>query len=497
MFHRFRWKLTLSYTVTTVAALLVAEMLAALLLFFLLTSSWLPTLVLRQMEEDLVPQIRPFLVRPTPDVEGLQAWLQEWYTGGLAVVPQSPTSLRAGGIGLGARLVVLDQQSRILATLPPTYSFGQNGSEPWQEPEVETYLQRIRLGNVEPAPLRVRTSQNTNLWVLAVPILDQTGTDKGLVVITMPVLTVRDMRQFPLFPLMLGSAVLLLPVTAFFGIVFGWLMGRGLTHRLQHISDVVSAWGQGNFAKTIRESPPDELGQLASCLNDMAAELRSLIQARELLAVIEERHRLARDLHDSVKQHVFSTSMLLSAARTLRNHNPNTAWQKVDEAFESLQMIQKELKSLIYELRPLELEGQRLDQALRGFASRWTGQTGIALDINVEEVKLPDHVERALLRVAQEALTNIARHSRATHATLSLQTTPRGVLLSITDNGVGFDPHHVSGGMGLQSMSERVQQIGGVLRLQSNHTGTIVEVHIPNTVLNGKGPDSHDYSAHC
>lgn len=498
MFHRFRWKLTLSYTVTTVAALLVAEILAAFLLLLFLTSSWLPSLVLRQMEEDLVSRIRPYLTQPAPDVEGLRTWLRQWYAGGLAVAPESQPSLRVGGMGLDARLFVLDQDGRVLGALPDDDAAWEGESQLWQQPEVRIHLQNIQTGNVPPRPLRVRTSQGTDVWVLAAPIWDQANESKGVVVIAMPAFTVQDLRQLPLFSLMLWSAVLLLPVTAFFGVVFGWLMGRGLTHRLQHMSAVVAAWGQGNFAETIRENPPDELGQLAHRLNNMAAELEGLIQARELLAVVEERHRLARDLHDSVKQHVFSTSMLLSAARTLRSHDPNTAWQKVDEAFDSLKMIQEELKGLIYELRPLELEGQSLAQALRGFASRWTRQTGITLEVNVEEIKLPGHVEHALLRVAQEALTNVARHSKATNATLSLQRTPQGVLLAVSDNGVGFNPNRVSGGMGLHSMSERVQQIGGMFHLQSNHTGTTVEVHIPNTVLNnGKGPDSYDHSAHC
>ncbi len=482
MFHRFRWKLTFSYTVTTVGALLVAEMLATLLLFFLLTSSWLPTLVLRQMEQDLVPQIRPFLARPTPDVEGLRKWLREWYAGGVAVTPASQNSLQVGGIGLNARLFVFDQDGRLLETIPPDTPPPEI-NELWQQPEVTTFLQRLQGEHVEPAPLHVWTTQNTSVWLMANPILDEAGKNRGLVAIVMPALTVRDMRRLPFFPLMFWSALLLLPVTALFGVVFGWLMGRGLTHRLQHISDVVSAWGQGNFTKAIQDNSPDELGQFARHLNSMAAEFQSLLEARELLAIVEERHRLARDLHDSVKQHVFSMTMLLSAARALKSRDPNAAWQKVDEAFDSLQVIQEELKSLIYELRPLELKDQSLAQALRSFALRWGRQTGIAIETNIEEVELPDHMKHALLRVAQEALTNVARHSRATRTLLSLQRTPDGILLAISDNGIGFDPQQVSGGMGLHSMSERVRQIGGMFHLQSNSTGTTVEAYIPNATL--------------
>ncbi len=114
---------------------------------------------------------------------------------------------------------------------------------------------------------------------------------------------------------MLPSALALVILASIVGTLFGVLASRGITRRLGRITLAADAWSRGEFQATVRNTGRDELGQLATDLNVMAEQLQHLLATRQELAVVEERHRLARDLHDSVKQQMFVITMLLGAAR--------------------------------------------------------------------------------------------------------------------------------------------------------------------------------------
>jgi NarL family two-component system sensor histidine kinase LiaS len=260
--------------------------------------------------------------------------------------------------------------------------------------------------------------------------------------------------------------------TAFAGIlgaVFGYLTARWMTRRLRSLAAAAETWGQGDFSSFVHASSVDEIGQLGRQLNRMAEQLQNLLQTREELAALEERNRLARDLHDSVKQQVFAATMTLGAVEALWERDPAAARQKLAEALALSRQAQQELAGLIHELRPVALEGKGLAPALQEYAERWSRQTGIATQVIVQgEETLPLEAERTCFRVAQEALANVARHSGASHVQITLDSTGPGHTLRVIDDGCGFDlPSAEDQGLGLRSMRERVEALGGQLVVNS------------------------------
>jgi NarL family two-component system sensor histidine kinase LiaS len=256
------------------------------------------------------------------------------------------------------------------------------------------------------------------------------------------------------------------------GTFAGLAMARGFIRRLRSLDAATRAWGAGDFSAKVHDNSPDEIGQLTRRMGRMAEQVQGLLRTRQDLATLEERNRLARDLHDSVKQQVFAATMTLGAAKTLRAQDPDSAWQKVDEAMDLSLQAQQELTGLIYELRPVLLEGRDLAAALREYGARWSRQSGMAFSMDARgERDIPAEVEQALFRVAQESLSNVSRHSDASRVRLKLLGTRHVVMLEIADDGRGFDPATTAPGMGLSTMRERVERVGGTLAVDCRPGG--------------------------
>jgi signal transduction histidine kinase len=199
----------------------------------------------------------------------------------------------------------------------------------------------------------------------------------------------------------------------------------------------------------------------------LVEELQTAQQKLQELAVVEERNRLARDLHDSVKQQVFAISMQLSAARTSMSAT-DKAYQSVTEAERLAQQAGSELTTLIQELRPPSLERKSLPVALREHVEDWSRQNKIEAQINLDEsVSVELQAEQALFRVLQEALANVARHSQASRIEVTLKSEKENVILKIEDNGIGFDASKIVKGVGLDSMQERLAAMDGDLEVSS------------------------------
>jgi len=200
-------------------------------------------------------------------------------------------------------------------------------------------------------------------------------------------------------------------------------------------------------------------------------ELKEAQQKLQELAVVEERNRLARDLHDSVKQQVFAISMQLSAARTSLTKS-DKAYSPVAEAERLAQQAGAELSTLINALRPPGLESKTLATAIREHVQAWSRQNDIDTHLSLDDdLSLSVNVEQALFRVIQEALSNIARHSHATEAGVELVQVDSDILLCVWDNGKGLDMEHAQKGVGLNSMRERLTQIGATFHVQSEKDG--------------------------
>jgi NarL family two-component system sensor histidine kinase LiaS len=177
---------------------------------------------------------------------------------------------------------------------------------------------------------------------------------------------------------------------------------------------------------------------------------------------------LARDLHDSAKQQALAASFQLGTAITLIARDPDAAKSHLAEADALVDAVRQELTGLIDELRPPALDGRDLSDTLHAYAVDWGQQNEVEVDVQVDgQSDLPAPVSEALFRIMQEALANIARHSSARNGTIHLSRDPGSVRLTITDDGCGFDPRRQHGGMGLQSMRERAESLGGELVIES------------------------------
>jgi NarL family two-component system sensor histidine kinase LiaS len=202
----------------------------------------------------------------------------------------------------------------------------------------------------------------------------------------------------------------------------------------------------------------------------MAEQLQNLMHTRQELAAMDERNRLARDLHDSVKQQVFAAAMKLGAARELIDQDSREARRRLDEAEGLVRQAQNELTAIIRELHPGTLESNGLVVALKELVAEWSRLNKISANVHIsDEYNLPKEIERPLFRVIQEALSNIARHSQASQIGLEMVCEHKELLIRLSDNGKGFDVAVAEGrGVGLRSMRERVEALGGDFSVSSN-----------------------------
>ena len=216
----------------------------------------------------------------------------------------------------------------------------------------------------------------------------------------------------------------------------------------------------------------------------IAIENARLFERSRELSVIEERNRLARDLHDSVSQTLFSVGLTAEAAALLVDRDPAQAKVELQTLQGLARDALQEMRSLIFELRSAELEADGLVPTLRKHVEVLSRLRSAEIDLQVRgERRLALDVERELFRIAQEALNNALKHSQASKITLELEMRRRQVTLAVSDDGVGFDlddPKIRSKRLGLTSMRERVEGIGGSLQIDSTQgAGTSVKVEVP------------------
>jgi signal transduction histidine kinase len=215
----------------------------------------------------------------------------------------------------------------------------------------------------------------------------------------------------------------------------------------------------------------------------IAIENARLNERSRELSTIEERKRLARELHDSVTQTLFSIGLTAEAAAELVESDPARARHQLGNLQELTRAAMQEMRALIFELRPAELESEGLAGALRKHVEvlRRLHEQEIELDLEGDR-RLPRDVEKALLRIAQEALGNALRHSGASRVSLSLVAHDSRVALCVADEGRGFDPGEAasrSRRLGLTSMRERAEALGGTLSIESGPgRGTTVAVEV-------------------
>lgn len=285
-----------------------------------------------------------------------------------------------------------------------------------------------------------------------------------------------------LYPLLLPGVLalsLVLPV----GLLFGMLSTRRLIGRVQRLAAVTGAVSQGDFRPRVPVTPGDEVGRLEESFNAMTERLSGSVAAERLLAEADarqaERARIARELHDSISQDLFSLSLL---AAGMRRAAPQTLRPQADSMERTAARAMREMQALLLELRPVALEDAGLVPALHELCRAYESRLGIRVDAVLDEVTLPPAVEHAVLRLVQESIGNAIKHAEPELVEVRLRRTGDAVTVEVRDDGEGFDPASAAAGhgMGLTMMRERVRELGGSLRLSTEPgDGTTVTARLP------------------
>ena len=300
-------------------------------------------------------------------------------------------------------------------------------------------------------------------YFFAEPVLQMLGLDSSL--------------EFMAFPIML--------------VIMQYLTFRPIATRLGHIFEALRHINENKATAELSASKEDFLGPIVEQVNILVRERETLKAMRGTLyeqisgtAAQEERKRLARDLHDSIKQQVFSMSISASAAYAHLDSNPAAAREALRDVKQSAQEAMVEMRALLQQLAPAPLEKSGLIEALREQAEALSYRTGATVETDFGT--LPDNslfpigAQEAVFRIAQESLSNIARHARANRVLLRLHQEGDFVCLCIEDDGQGFNIDNIKLGMGLNNIRTRAEAIRATMALSSQPgQGTRIEMRFP------------------
>src|SRR5690625_785671 len=194
-----------------------------------------------------------------------------------------------------------------------------------------------------------------------------------------------------------------------------------------------------------------------------------------------ERHRIARELHDSVSQQLFAAAMLLSTIQEDETLLPQTLKPQIKMIGEIIGDAQSEMRALLLHLRPIKLDGKSLKEGIELLLSELESKVPISISHEIDDVKLTEVIEDNLFRMVQELLSNVLRHSKASELEVYLKKTKDSYQFRFIDDGVGFDMEQKKdSGFGLRNIKERIAGLGGNVRIISfPNQGTSVEIRIP------------------
>lgn len=230
---------------------------------------------------------------------------------------------------------------------------------------------------------------------------------------------------------------------------------------------------------------------LAQRTTELAEVQAQLIEKAQETAVLAERSRIARDLHDAVTQTIYSATLIVEVLPQVWQRNPEEGQRNLLKLRQLVRGALAEMRTMLFELRPTALEKAELDVLLPQLADAFTGRTRIPVDLSISgQSQLPVEVKLALYRITQEAFNNIAKHANATEAILSLQIGENHAELLISDNGRGFELAETPPeAMGLSIMKERAEAIQALFSLTSEPgQGTSLEIRwqTPQNLSNGE-----------
>jgi len=384
----------------------------------------------------------------------------------LIVSPSGEVIYTSGDTPCQANSYLFECEPELIAPVPQVTEYVRHGQR-WVKAAVETRDGKLVIGGLGPFYLEMSQQYGSFVIYGNVP-----------------------------FVLIMGGvgAVVAIPTA----LILTRLFARRYTRRLSEIAQVSYAFANGHLNQRAPVTRHDEIGVLASQFNmmadvieqsitnlrDLAQQNAALLEQVERSAMQSERLRLARELHDKLAQRMFSLSLNASVLPNLVASNPPAAISQAKQIAALAEESQLDLRDLIVNLRPTEGGTDGLAESLSALCRAWGASTGIPVEQNfmLTGEYIPAGLAEIVLRVAGEALTNVAKHAEAHHVTVSLLEGSHKLTLSITDDGRGFHSHGMPphGHYGIVGMRERARAVGGVVYIESDtHRGTTVRVVLP------------------
>lgn len=289
----------------------------------------------------------------------------------------------------------------------------------------------------------------------------------------------------------------LIAIVSIIGGIYGLWYASRIKSRLETLRDAMLSLEKGNLTRSVPPLGADEIGRLGEQLNAITKKWEEqvtslqrlsnnnaqLAQKAKYSAIVEERQRLARELHDAVSQQLFAISMTATAVGRTLDRDFEKAQRQIYLIEEMASVAQSEMRALLLHLRPVHLEGKRLSEGLVELMHELAAKVPMNMTWDLaDDVRLPRGIEDHLFRIVQEAMSNALRHSRATELEVRLtKPSAEAVRLTIRDNGVGFDlDEKKHGSYGLMTMRERVNEIGGSINLiTAPGKGTRIDIRVP------------------
>ncbi|ANS75736.1 histidine kinase [Paenibacillus yonginensis] len=280
------------------------------------------------------------------------------------------------------------------------------------------------------------------------------------------------------------------------GAAYGFYDVYRIKRRLDLLRSSLLQWEKGNLSRTVPKLGEDEVGQLSeqlerlgkrweeqvTSLQRLSTNNAQLAEQARVSAIVEERQRLARELHDAVSQQLFAISMTATAVGRTLEKDFDKAQRQVELIEEMASVAQSEMRALLLHLRPVYLEGKELTQGVEELVREL--KTKVPMDIVLEmdrDLSLVKGIENHLFRIIQEAMSNTLRHAKAERMEIRIFKRGDAVRVILRDNGVGFELDDAKqASYGLSNMQERVREIGGSIQfITAPGKGTRIEITVP------------------
>lgn len=326
--------------------------------------------------------------------------------------------------------------------------------------------------------------------ILFFPVIDQRNM-VGLVKIKAFIPSLETLPMDYIVRSQLSDLPMLLLLSLALGVAFGFLMSRNIVIRLSNLHQASANWAEGKFGQFVTDNKSDEIAELSKHLNGMARKLEELMREQTNNATWEERSRISRDLHDTVKQKMFALQLQLSAAEQALQQSPDKLSSIIQSSISLSQQSREDLGTAINALRPAELINHDFCGVIRRYVNDWSSRTGISVDLSIHGKAVAESdIEDALYKILQEVLANVEKHAMATLARIIVDVSHDSVLLIINDNGCGVDQSVTNNGHGLRNIKERVDQFGGQFILNSSpDQGTSITAKITRRTNPAKAED--------